>query len=120
MAEATIDHLADDVAHLREADRQLAVDIRDITAGLASVRTELRLLWRIGAGVAAALASVSLWTASQTFTLSGRVGELSAEVRANAAEAGRRFDQLEKRMDRTDAKLDKIIDRLDQDAAKGK
>jgi prefoldin subunit 5 len=125
MAEATIDHLAQDVERLRESDRQLAVDVRELSKGLTGVQTELRLVWRIGGGVAALFASVLLWTAGQTFGLAGRVGELSAEVRSNAVQTkerfdqveksvNQRFDQLEKRMDKTDGKLDQVLQRLDQ------
>jgi hypothetical protein len=128
MAEATIDHLAADVERLHDADRQLAVDIRDITSGLASTRAEVRFALRIGGGLAALVLPLIgglIWQA----------GGLSTEVRVNAVQLEKRMDRLElavdkrierveTRIDRLEAKIDtrfdQIIQRLDQVVPKPK
>ncbi len=121
MAEATMDHLAQDVERLRESDRQLAVDIRDIASGLATVRAELRFALRIGGGLAALvlpLVAGLIWQAAA----------LSTEVKLNAVNLEKRMDKLEARFDKMEARLetkvdqrfDQIMQRLDQGVPKAK
>jgi hypothetical protein len=104
MAVVTIEHLAEDVARLHDADRQLAVDIRDITSGLATVRAELRFALRI-AGALAALVLPRLGD------LIWQTARLSNEVKHQ----GERLDKLEAKVDQGFAQ---VMQRLDQVVAK--
>jgi hypothetical protein len=125
MAQATQDHLAEDVERLRESDRQLASDVK----GLAAVQAELRLIiWRIIAGVA-------ILGIPSVIGFAFQAGALKNAVESNAVQAEKRFDQveknvrdrfdqLEKRMNKTDAKVEQqlaaILQRLDQGVPKPK
>ncbi|MFI5458965.1 MAG: hypothetical protein ACHRXM_26350 [Isosphaerales bacterium] len=117
MAEATIDHLAGDVERLWASDRQLAVDIRGLSSGLSDVKTELRLAWRIGAGLLAFLGSVVLLLGGGAFAVAWQGGALISELKSNAVQFEKRMDRLEvaveKRIEKVEARIDRLEAKLD-------
>jgi hypothetical protein len=117
-ATAPTERLAGDVKDLRTSDQKIGDDIRDLMSGLGIVRAELRLMWRIGAGVA-------ILGLPGVIAFAYEAGSLKTTVESNAVQTrerfdlfeksvNQRFDQFEKRLDKTDAKLDQILQRLDQ------
>jgi len=108
-APAPTELLAEDVRDLRESNRLIAVEIKGILTGQATMQTELRIIQRIGAffaGILVVLVGVAI-------TLSWGASALNSKVE----QQGGRLEKIEGRLEKIEqqlGRLDKIEQQLGQ------
>ncbi len=113
-ATAPTELLAEDVRDLRESNRQIAVEIKGILTGLATVQTELRFIRWIGAF----FAGILVMLVGGAITLSWNASALNSEVK----QQGGRLEKIEQqfgRLDKIEQQLGQVVLKVDHIATPG-